>query len=126
MLYNEQGDTAKATQTLAAVPENNRSAKVYSILGATYDQQKDYAKAIDAFQHAIALNRDNLDAIRGLADSLENDGQTEKALEQYKIIADANPEDARTYIHMAAIYRKHGKLDLALQSLTQARSMIHD
>jgi tetratricopeptide (TPR) repeat protein len=126
MLYNEQGDTAKAAQTLAAVPENNRSAKVYSILGATYDQQKDYAKAIDAYQHAIALDRDNLDAIRGLADSLLNSGQTDKALQQYKVIADANPEDARTYIRMAEIYRKQGKLDVAIQNLKKASSLVKD
>jgi tetratricopeptide (TPR) repeat protein len=126
MLYNEQGDSTKAAQTLAAVPENNRSAKLYSILGSTYDQQKDYTKAIDAYQHAIALDRDNLDAIRGLADSLLNSGQTDKALQQYKVIADANPEDARTYIRMAEIYRKQGKLDVAIQNLKKASSLVKD
>jgi tetratricopeptide (TPR) repeat protein len=126
MLYNEDGDAAKAADTLASVPEGTRSAKLYSVLGDTYSQQKDYKKAIDAYQHAIALDRDNLDAIRGLADSLQNDGQTDRALEQYKIIADANPEDARTYIRMAEIYRKQGKLDLALQSLKKAGSMVQD
>lgn len=126
MLYNEQGDTNKAAQTLAAVPENSRSAKLYSVLGATYDQQKDYPKAIDAYQHAIALDRDNLDAIRGLADSLLNAGQTDKALQQYKVIADANPEDARTYIRMAEIYRKQGKLDVAIQNLKKASSLVKD
>jgi tetratricopeptide (TPR) repeat protein len=126
MLYNEQGDTAKAAQTLAAIPDANRSAKLYSVLGATYDQQKDYRKAIEAYQHAIALDRDNLDAIRGLADSLLNDGQTDKALQQYKVIADANPEDARTYIRMAEIYRKQGKLDVAIQNLKKASSLVKD
>ena len=126
MLYNEEGNAAKAAETLASVPEGTRSAKLYAVLGETYDQQKDYKKAIDAYQHAIALDRDNLDAIRGLAESLQNDGQTDKALEQYKIIADANPEDARTYIRMAEIYRKQGKLDLALQNLKKAGSMVQD
>ncbi len=126
MLYNEEGDAAKAAETLASVPENSRSAKLYAVLGETYDQQKDYKKAIDAYQHAIELDRDNLDAMRGLADSLQNDGQTEKALQQYKIIADANPEDARTYIRIAEIYRRQGKLDLALQNLKKAQSMVQD
>ena len=126
MLYNEDGNAAKAAETLAAVPEAGRSAKLYSALGDTYNQQKDYKKAIEAYQHAIALDRDNLDAIRGLADSLQSDGQTDRALEQYKIIADANPEDARTYIRMAEIYRKQGKLDLALQSLKKAGSMVQE
>ena len=126
MLYNEEGDTRKAADTLAAVPEASRSAKLYAALGGTYDQQKDYKKAIDAYQHAITLDRDNLEAIRGLADALQNDGQTERALQQYKVIADANPEDAQTYVRMAEIYRKQGKLDLALQNLKKAESMVKD
>jgi tetratricopeptide (TPR) repeat protein len=126
LLYDEQGNTAKAAETLSSVPEGSRSAKLYTALGETYDQQKDYKKAIDAYQHAIAADRDNLDAIRGLAESLEKDGQTDKALEQYKIIADANPEDARTYISIGEIYRREGKLDLALQNLKKAQSMVQD
>jgi tetratricopeptide (TPR) repeat protein len=126
MLYNEEGDTRKAADTLAAVPEASRSAKLYAALGGTYDQEKDYKKAIDAYQHAITLDRDNLEAIRGLADALQNDGQTERALQQYKVIADANPEDAQTYVRMAEIYRKQGKLDLALQNLKKAESMVKD
>ena len=126
MLYNEEGDNAKAAETLAAVPEAGRSAKLYSALGETYSQQKDYKKAIDAYQHAIELDRDNLDAIRGLADAYQNDGQTQRALEQYKVIADANPEDAQNYVHIAEIYRRQGKLDLALENLKKAQSMVKD
>ena len=126
MMYNEEGNPAKAAETLSSIPESSRSAKIYAVLGSTYDQQKNYKGAIDAYQHAIALDRDNLDAIRGLADAYTNDGQTEKALQQYKVIADANPEDARTYVRMAEIYRKQGKLDLALQNLKKAESMVRD
>ena len=126
LLYNEEGDGAKAAETLSSVPEGVRSAKLYAALGETYDQQKNYKKAIESYQHAIALDRDNLDAIRGLAESLLNDGQTEKALQQYKIISDANPEDARTYIRIGEIYRRQGKLDLALQNLKKAQSMVQD
>jgi tetratricopeptide (TPR) repeat protein len=126
MLYNEQGDTAKAAETLSSVPATARSAKLYSAMGETWNQKKDYKKAIEAYQHAIALDRDNLDAIRGLAESYDKDGQTDKALQQYKIIADANPEDARTYIQLGEIYRRQGKFDLALQNLKKAQSMVQD
>jgi tetratricopeptide (TPR) repeat protein len=126
MFYSEAGDATKAAETLSSIPEANRSAKLYLMLGGTYDQQKDYKKAIDAYQRAIALDRDNLDAIRGLAEALLNDGQTAKALQQFQVIADANPEDARTYIRIAEIYRREGKLDQALQSLKKAQSMVKD
>jgi len=125
-LYNELGDTARATAVLSSVPKDGRSAKLYSALGYTYEQQKQYKNAIDAYRHAIELDRDNLDAIRGLADNYLNDGQTDAALEQYKIIADANPEDAQTYIRIADIYRKQGKFDLALDNLKKAESMVQD
>src|ERR1700731_2893108 len=67
ILYTEEGDTAHALQVLSSVPDAGRSAKLYSALGSTYEQRKEYKNAIDAFKKAIQLDRDNLDAIRGLA-----------------------------------------------------------
>jgi tetratricopeptide (TPR) repeat protein len=125
-LYNEEGDSTRAVQALNSIPDASRSAKLYSALGYTYEQQKHYKNAIEAYRHAIELDRDNLDAIRGLAQNLLNDGQTDAALEQYKIIADANPEDAQTYLRMAEIYRKAGKFDAAMDSLKKAESMVQD
>jgi tetratricopeptide (TPR) repeat protein len=125
-LYTEEGDNASAVKALSSVPDAARSAKLYSALGFTYEQQKDYKKAIDAYRKAIELDKDNLDAIRGLAQNLLNDGQTDAALEQYKVIADANPEDAQTYLRMAEIYRRQGKFDLALENLNKASSMVQD
>jgi tetratricopeptide (TPR) repeat protein len=125
-LYNELGDTARAAQVLSSVPNPERSAKLYSALGYTYEQQKQYKEAIEAYRHAIEMDRDNLDAIRGLAQNLLNDGQADAALEQYKVIADANPEDAQTYVRIAEIYRKQGKYDLALDDLKKAESMVQD
>jgi len=125
-LYNEEGDTARAAEVLSSVPDATRSAKLYSALGYTYEQRKEYKKAIGAYRKAIELDRDNLDAIRGLAQNLLNDGQTDAALDQYKIIAESNPEDAQTYLRMAEIYRRNGKFDLALDNLKKAESMVQD
>jgi len=126
LLYTDENDYTRAAQVLSSVPDASRSAKLYSVLGYTYEQQKEYKKAIDAYRKAVDIDHDNLDAIRGLAQNLLNDGQTDAALEQYKIIADANPEDAQTYLRMAEIYRKEGKFDDALESLKRAQSMVQD
>ncbi len=126
LLYSDEGDTAKALQVLSAVPDTGRSAKLYAALGATYEQRKEYKSAIDAYKHAIQLDRDNLDAIRGLAENLLNDGQIDAALDQYKVIADANPEDAQTYLRISEIYRRQGKYDDALDSLKKAEAMVPD
>ncbi|MCU1303754.1 MAG: Tetratricopeptide repeat protein [Candidatus Sulfotelmatobacter sp.] len=126
LLYTDEGDSTHALQVLSSVPDTGRSAKLYSALGATYEQRKDYKSAIDAYKHAIRLDRDNLDAIRGLAENLLNDGQVDAALDQYKVIADANPEDAQTYLRISEIYRRQGKYDEALDSLKKAQSMVPD
>ena len=126
MLYTDEGDTSRALKVLSSIPDSARSAKLYSALGAAYEQRKDYRSAIDAYKHAIVLDRDNLDAIRGLAENLLNDGQLDNALEQYKVIADSNPEDAQTYVRMAEIYRRQGKYDLALENLKRADTLVPD
>jgi tetratricopeptide (TPR) repeat protein len=126
MLYTDEGDTGHALKVLSSIPDSARSAKLYSALGAAYEQRKDYKSAIDAYKHAIVLDRDNLDAIRGLAENYLNDGQLEAALEQYKVIADSNPEDAQTYVRMAEIYRREGKYDQALENLKRAETLVPD
>src|SRR5271166_1132674 len=126
LLFSDEGDTAHALQVLSAVPDSGRSAKLYAALGATYEQRKDYKSAINAYKHAIQLDRDNLDAIRGLAENLLNDGQIDAALDQYKVIADANPEDAQTYLRISEIYRRQGKYDQALDGLKKAEAMVPD
>jgi tetratricopeptide (TPR) repeat protein len=126
LLYTDEGDTAHALQVLASVPDSARSAKLYSALGAAYEQRKDYKNAIDAYKHAVVLDRDNLDAIRGLAENYFNDGQLDAALEQYKVIIDSNPEDAQSYVRISEIYRHQAKYDDALESLKKADALVPD
>jgi len=109
------------------VPSTERSAKLYSALGYTYEQQKQYKEAIDAYRHAIEMDRDNLDAIRGLAPNLLNDGQADAALDQYKVIADANPEDAPDVCsHRGDLPHSRASSTLALENLKKAESMVQD
>jgi len=125
-LYNEEGDSGRALLVLSAIPESARTAKLYSALGFTYEQEKDYKKAIEAYRRATELDRDNLDSVRGLAQNLMNDGQTDSALEQYKVIADADPSDAQTYMRIAEIDRRNGKFDQALEALKKATAVVPD
>lgn len=125
-LYNEEGDSSHALSVLTSVPEPSRSAKLYSALGYTYEQQKDYKNAIAAYRHAVDLDHDNLDSVRGLAQNLLNDGQTDAALEQYKVIAESDPSDAQTYLRIAEIDRRNGKFDQALEALKKASSVVPD
>jgi tetratricopeptide (TPR) repeat protein len=125
-LYNEKGNPARAAEVLNSIPDANRSGRLYSALGYTYEQQKDYKKAVSAYRKAVELDHDNLDAMRGLAQNLANDGQADAALEQYKIIVEADPQDPQSYMRMAEIYRRDGKFDQALDALKQAQKYVQD
>ncbi len=125
-LYNDEGDSKKATDLLNSVPEGQRTAKLYAALGTTYEQQKEYKKAIAAFRQAVAIDKENLDAMRGLAQNLANDNQIEAALEQYRTIQDADPQDATAALRLAEIYRGLGKFDLAMDNLKKASALAPD
>jgi tetratricopeptide (TPR) repeat protein len=125
-LYNEQGDPARAAQLLATIPDSERSSRLYSALGYTYEQQKDYKHALDAYRKAVDLDHDNLDAMRGLAQNLLNDGQMDAALAQYKEVLAADPQDPQTYMRLAEIYRRTGQFTQALDALKKAQSYVQD
>ena len=55
-LYNEQGDPAHAAQVLDGIPDGDRSSLLYSALGYTYEQQKDYKRAIGAYRKSVDLD----------------------------------------------------------------------
>jgi tetratricopeptide (TPR) repeat protein len=125
-LYNEEGNYTRALNILLSVPVDHRSSKLYAALGYTYEQKKDYKNAIQAYSQALNTDHDNLDAMRGLAQNLLNDNQTEAALDQYKQITEADPQDAQSYLHMADIYRRDGKFDQALAVLKKAQGIVED
>lgn len=125
-LYNEQGNGKKAAEILNGVPDADRTSKLYSALGFTYEQQKDYPKAIAAYKEAVDQDKDNLDAMRGLAQNLMNDGQTDAALDEYKQIVDADQQDPQSYMRMAEIYRRTGRFDQALDTLKKAEMYVQD
>ena len=125
-LYNEEGNAAKAVATLNAIPEAARSGKLYAALGYTYEQQKDYKNAIAAYKQAVALDRDNLDAVRGLAQNLASDNQMDAALEQYLALEQVDPQDWQAPLQAAKLYQHSGKFDEALEQIKKASALAPD
>lgn len=125
-LYNEEGDNKRALETLNSVPDVRRTAKMYAALGFTYEQQKDYKNAIAAYRKSLALDKENLDALRGLAQNLTSDNQMDAALNQWRAVQDADPQDAQAALRISEIYRRMGKFDLAMENLKKAESLVPD
>lgn len=125
-LYGESGDIRKAIDTLNAVPEDDRTAKLAFALGAGYDQIKDTKDAVTAYQQAVDLDPDNLDAKRALAQALLNNNQLTDAEHAYQEIAAADPQDAQALVRIAECQRRQGHYEPALATLKKAQALASD
>ena len=125
-LYGESGDLKRAIDTLKAVPEDDRSAKLSFALGAGYDQIKDTKDAVTAYQQAVDMDPDNLDAKRALAQALLNNNQLADAEHAYQEIAAADPQDAQALVRIAECQRRQGHYEQALATLKKAQALSTD
>ena len=116
----------RAIATLNAVPEDDRTAKLAFALGASYDTIKDTKDAVPAYQQAVDLDPDNLDAKRGLAQALLNNNQLEDALHAYQEISTADPQDAQALAKIAECQRREGHYEQALATLKRAQALSTD
>lgn len=125
-LYSESGDMKHAIATLQAVPEDDRSAKLAFALGASYDQIKDTKDAVVAYQQAVDLDPDNLDAKRALAQALLNNNQLDEAQHAFQEISSADPQDAQALVRIAECQRRQGHYEQALATLKKAQALSTD
>jgi len=125
-LYSEQGDVAKTEKFLESIPPEKRTARIEFALAATYDELKDNKKAVEAYKRSLDMEPENLDAERGLAQTQLNEGQLEDSLKTFQNIAQGDPQDAQTLIHIAEIERRQGKYEAALATLKKAETIAPD
>ena len=126
-LYSEQGDFRRAAETLAAVPEDDRTARTEFALGASYDQLKKPKEAAVAYRAALDLEPENtIDTERGLANALLTDNQIDEALKVYQQIVAAEPQDAQSQVRISEIERRQGHYQQALATLDKAKPLVQD
>ena len=68
-----------------------------------YDHQQ-WAEAIRQYQDAIAQGRDNADVRTDLGNAFRFSGQPEKALEQYKIAQQQNPQHENSLFNQIGLF----------------------
>lgn len=126
-LFSEQGDFKRATDSLAAVPPDDQTARIEFALGASYDQLKRPKDAAKAYQTALDLDPENaLDTQRGLANALLQDGRLDESLKVFRQVVAAEPADAQSQIRISEIERRQGHYDQALETLTKAKPLVQD
>jgi tetratricopeptide (TPR) repeat protein len=125
-LYTEEGDSNRAAQVIAAIPVEDRSARLELALGASYEQLKKYKDAAAAYRRAADIEPENADAQKALSAALLSDGQLDEAQKVLNAIAAADPSDAQTQIRIAEIQRRKGNYNEALATLEKVRQSVQD
>jgi tetratricopeptide (TPR) repeat protein len=95
-LYAQSGDAQRAVDTLSAVPEDDRSARIEFELGTSLDQLKKPKDAAAAYRRSLELEPDNPDAERALANALLADDQLDEALKVLNTLVAADPTSRRS------------------------------
>jgi tetratricopeptide (TPR) repeat protein len=121
-LYDEQGEPQQAIQALTAIPADDRSPRINLALGAAYDKLKEYKKAAAAYRAAADDDSDNPDTQHALATALLNDNQIPAALQVYKDLVQADPNDVDSLLKIAKIERSQGDYPDALAALEKAKA----
>jgi tetratricopeptide (TPR) repeat protein len=125
-LYVQNGESQRAADTLSAVPAADRSARIEFELGASLDQLKKPKEAAEAYRRSLALEPDNPDARRALANSLLSDDQLDQALTVLNALVAADPTDAQSQIHISEVQRRQGNYTQALATLEKAKTQVQD
>jgi tetratricopeptide (TPR) repeat protein len=128
-LYSEEGEPQRAVDTLAAVPVDDRSARMEFALGASYDELKKPKEAAAAYRRSLDIDPDNPEAQGALANALLNDDQLDEALKVFQDLVAANPQDAQFgqwEIRIAEIERRQGHYDDALATLEKTKGQVQD
>jgi tetratricopeptide (TPR) repeat protein len=102
------------------VEKNPFSEVGWSLLGKKYLEQKEYQKALEALDFAIAIDDSFLGAYYDKAYAYNKLQQYDKALEYYKLTLDIADPTAFTFYHMARIYEKIQNYDEAVANYLYA------
>ena len=92
----------------------------YFILGNTYDNQKEYIKAIQAYQKAIKLNPKYSDAYYNLGIVYGKEDEYDKAIEVYQRAIELNPKNDKAYNNIGVIYKNKEEYDKAIEAHQKA------
>ena len=122
-LLVDEGRSQDAISLLEKAAGDSSSPDIHDLLGDAYSQEKNYAKAEDAYQKAVEEDPDDPDHRHGLARVLLAENKYDEALEQYTKLSELEPASPENYLRMAQLERRLGKFDQAEASLTRAKQL---
>ena len=109
------------------IAKSPNTSNFYDLLGtALFDGKKDYPGAEGALRKAIALDKNNIDALEKLGKVQVQEGSMDQALATYLQAGKDNPNEARFYILAGELYEAKHNWDQAKAMYQQALSISPD
>ncbi len=105
-------ETAKALA--GAVTAGEADAQMYLSLGAIYQKQGSFAKAVATYQKALALDPKNIKVLSSLAQCQAKSGSIDDAVISYEQSIAMNPDATADYKALGDLYTKQNKSSQAL------------
>ena len=126
-LYLNMGDPQRAIEQFQKVREAGQAdQRALAGLAQAYEQASENVKAAEIYRELVdegGSGGNTLAARRALANSLLMAGRYDEALEQYQILAGAEPQNSENHLRLSQIYREKRRFDEARASLQKAASL---
>src|SRR5262249_45659783 len=119
-LLLDENRNDEAIALLQGILMDQPSGALYDQLGDAYAQLHDSRRAAEAYGHAVELEPEDGDHIASFAQALFDEGEYQKALEQYQKLVMMQPNTAGNYVREAEIYRRLNQLDRAEEQVVLA------
>ena len=125
--YNDIGDIemslAVYEDAIANESDNNVKADLYYNLGVLNMQLGDFQQAEDNFSMAYDINPDDIDALRGIAQTFENAEKWSRAEYFYRKLIDIEPENPQHYRAMARVLLHQGDTKTAQEYFDKSKEL---
>lgn len=125
--YYDVGDKEMSLATyetaIAQETDTNLKADLYFNLGVLNMQLGDFQAAEDNFSMAYDLNPDDIDALRGVAQTFENAEKWSRAEYFYRKLIEIEPENPQHYRAMARVLLRQGDTEAAQDYFDRSKEM---
>jgi tetratricopeptide (TPR) repeat protein len=124
-IAQKQLDQAVTTANAQIAKSPNVSA-FYDLLGTALFEKKDFRSAEEAFNKAVALDKNNSDALLKLAQAQAANGSVAQALATYQQSIKDHPKEISFYLLAGMMYESQNNWDQAKAMYQQALTIEHD
>jgi len=117
--YIRQKQTDRAIQKLSAIPDEQKQALHYELLGMVYSQAGKMQDAEKAYKTALQKDPSRTNADLYLFNDYMRTGRTDEGLQRLNDILKQNPKDSSTLTIKGTVYESQGRIEEAKQTYTE-------